>query len=109
MQSISDPERHEMQLESTHSSGAEEWYCPTCGRRFLVQWTPAYNMIIIEPGDRYARHRGSQCDLDTEALQVDGIVSQIESETIVEEDQRLEPFRQWLDGVDFDSLWNAES
>ena len=103
MQSISDPERHEMQLESTHSSGAEEWHCPTCGRRFLVQWTPAYNMIIIEPGDRYARHRGSQCDLDIDALQVEQ-----NDEALFTEDPRLAPWLAWLEEVDFDSLWNKE-
>ncbi len=31
---------HEMVLERTHVSGVEEWYCPSCGRRFLVQLIP---------------------------------------------------------------------
>ena len=98
-----EPEQHEMQLEATHSSGAEEWYCPACGRRFLVEWSPAYNMIIIEPGDQYARHRGSQCDLDTEALQVEQ-----NDEAPLTEDSRLAPWLAWLEEVDFDDLWNRE-
>src|SRR5262245_35728948 len=53
-------EHHEMVLESTHSSGAEEWYCPTCGRRFLMQWPPSYKKIVPESGDEDALHSGSK-------------------------------------------------
>ena len=56
-------EHHEMVLETTHSSGAEEWHCPTCGRRFLMQWPPAYQKIVIETGDEYAIHSGSKGDM----------------------------------------------
>src|SRR5689334_20094557 len=51
---------HEMVLETTHSSGAEEWYCPTCGRRLLLRWPPAYEKIVLVPGDEYAAHSGSK-------------------------------------------------
>jgi hypothetical protein len=53
-------EQHEMQIERSHPSGAEEWYCPTCGRRFLMQWPPAYSKIILQPGDEYAIHTGGK-------------------------------------------------
>jgi hypothetical protein len=53
-------EHHEMVLETTHSSGAEEWFCPTCGRRFLMQWPPAYKKIILEAGDEEALHSGNK-------------------------------------------------
>jgi hypothetical protein len=53
-------EHHEMVLETTHSSGAEEWYCPTCGRRFLLQWPPTYKKIVLECGDEEALHSGSK-------------------------------------------------
>ncbi len=56
-------EHHEMVLETTHSSGAEEWYCPTCGRRFLMRWPPAYEKVILEPGDEFAAHSGSKGDM----------------------------------------------
>jgi hypothetical protein len=56
-------EQHEMVLETTHSSGAEEWYCPTCGRRFLLRWPPTYEKIIIEPGDEFVAHSGSKGDM----------------------------------------------
>ncbi|HWQ13538.1 MAG TPA: hypothetical protein VNL77_12095 [Roseiflexaceae bacterium] len=51
---------HEMQLVQTHPSGAEEWYCPTCGRRFLMHWPPSYKKIVLEPGDEYAAHVGGK-------------------------------------------------
>ncbi len=53
-------ESHEMQIERSHPSGAEEWHCPTCGRRFLMQWPPAYSKIILQPGDEYAIHTGGK-------------------------------------------------
>jgi hypothetical protein len=56
-------EHHEMMLAITHPSGAEEWYCPTCGRRFLLKWPPAYQKIILEPGDEYAAHSGSKGEI----------------------------------------------
>jgi hypothetical protein len=53
-------EHHQMVLETTHPSGAEEWYCPTCGRRFLLRWPPSYEKIVLDPGDQDAAHSGSK-------------------------------------------------
>jgi hypothetical protein len=53
-------EHHQMNLIATHPSGAEEWHCPTCGRRFLMQWPPKYKKLVIESGDEYAIHSGSK-------------------------------------------------
>ena len=53
-------QNHEMQMETTHSSGAEEWYCPTCGRRFLLNMPPDYRKIILDAGDEAAIHSGSK-------------------------------------------------
>ncbi len=63
-------ERHEMALEATHPSGAEEWYCLTCGRRVLMQWPPNYKKIVLEAGDDYAIHAGGKGGLQMGALQV---------------------------------------
>ncbi len=49
-------DQHEMHLATTHPSGAEEWACPMCGRRFLMQWPPAYKKVVLEAGDEYAIH-----------------------------------------------------
>ncbi|HMQ32654.1 MAG TPA: hypothetical protein PKD53_18125 [Chloroflexaceae bacterium] len=54
---------HQMELERTHPSGAEEWFCPTCGRRFLMHWPPNYKKIVLEPGDEHARHSGAKAGM----------------------------------------------
>jgi hypothetical protein len=59
MSANSDSQQHEMQLEKTYPSGAQEWFCPTCTHRFIVQWRPAFNMIDLKAGDRRISHTGS--------------------------------------------------
>ncbi len=53
-------EQHQMELVETHDTGAEEWHCPQCQRRFVVQWPPQYKKIILEAGDEYAIHGGGK-------------------------------------------------
>jgi len=86
---MNEQQQHEMVLEKTHPSGAQEWYCPTCGRRFVFGLAPTYNMTILEPGDQYARHSGSTGGLRIGAVQV------------AQEDEAASPWAGWLDEVDF--------
>ncbi len=51
---------HHMELAATRPTGEEEWFCPTCGRRFLMQWSPAYKKVILAPGDEHAIHSGGK-------------------------------------------------
>jgi hypothetical protein len=60
-------------------------------------------MIVIEPGDTYARHRGSQVDPYTVAPQVEQ-----NDEALLIEHSRLTPWLAWLEEVDFDDLWNRK-
>lgn len=53
-------QQHEMVLEKTHLSGTDEWYCPTCGRRFLLSWPPEYQKTILDIGDELAIHSGGK-------------------------------------------------
>ena len=39
---MNEQQKHEMILDKAYPSGEEEWYCPTCGQRFLLSWPPAY-------------------------------------------------------------------
>jgi hypothetical protein len=41
-------------------SGAEEWVCPTCGRRMLMRWPPHYEKLVLEHGDESATHVGGK-------------------------------------------------
>jgi hypothetical protein len=52
-------EQHHMELVETYTSGAEEWHCPTCNRRFLMQWSP-YKKIVLVSGDEHATHSGGK-------------------------------------------------
>lgn len=92
---------HEMVLEKTHISGVEEWYCPDCGRRFLVQWPPSYKMVVLEQGEKDTRHNVSR----TNTRIISEPVQQAEESEPIEE-FRLMPWIQWMDKVDFDSRWN---
>jgi len=63
-------QRHEMVLELVHVSGMQGWYCPTCGRRLLFLVPPNNDMMVINPGDQYARHSGSTGGLFIGTIQV---------------------------------------
>jgi hypothetical protein len=89
---------HEMVFEKTHLSGVEEWYCPSCGRRFLVQWPPSYKMVVLEPGEKDTRHNLSKVNSHGSAPQANEI------EPI--EEFRLIPWLEWMEKVDFASRWS---
>lgn len=108
-------ENHIMILQATHESGAEEWYCPACGRRFLMQWPPNYRRIILEPGDGNAIHSGGKGGVsmslkiaqnpkrdllpgETPEAEEDGRLSTPDQEL-------LAPWQAWMDRVNFDKLW----
>ena len=93
-------ECHEMILNKTHISGIEEWYCPTCGRRFLMQWPPAYRTIVVEGGDKDKRHNVSKRNPGPRQ------VMQTEANDFIDE-SRLIPWLKWMEKVDFDGMWDA--
>ena len=64
-------ERHEMFHTATHASGAEEWSCPKCGRRFLMHWPPEYSKVVLEVGDETASHVGSKGGLHIGTVNVE--------------------------------------
>jgi len=79
-------ENHEMQLERRHESGTEEWYCPTCERRFLMNWEPKFKKIILEVGDEYAIHSGGKGGLRIGSVEI--IQRDLETGEISEESLR---------------------
>ena len=50
--------QHQMERAGAHASGAEEWACPTCGRRLLLQARPTLGVSVLAPGDASAAHYG---------------------------------------------------
>ncbi|WP_035801057.1 hypothetical protein [Kitasatospora mediocidica] len=49
---------HEMRPVGRLSSGAEEWACPTCGRRVALAGPPKPGLTVLEAGDESAVHVG---------------------------------------------------
>jgi hypothetical protein len=96
-----DEKHHEMILEKIHLTGVEEWHCPVCGRHFLVQWPPAYKMIVVEPGDKDTRHNVSKVNSRIGPLQITRT-----KETEYIEEFRLIPWLEWMEEVDFASRWD---
>ena len=68
--------KHDMQLVQVHNSGAEEWLCPICARRFIIQWPPNYQKIVLEAGDEYAFHSCHKGDRSSKTQIEDPILSQ---------------------------------
>jgi hypothetical protein len=98
-----------MILEQTHASGAEEWYCPTCGRRMAITWQP-WKRVVLEEGDMYAAHRGSKGGLRMGSIGIarSSEVEQPSSPEPSAEDPYLAPWVQWLENVDLDDLARGE-
>ena len=92
-------ERHRMELINTGQRGAEEWLCPTCGRRFVLQLEQEderLNIQVLEAGDETVSHFGSQGGLQIGRPQVE----------VAEEDPIISPelreaLNELLRDVDF--------
>lgn len=93
---MSNLEEHHMELECVHPSGAEEWVCPTCGRRFLLTWPPDYTKVILNAGDEQAVHNGSKGGVRLQQPQVER-----QAEPTLSEDIRRE-LEAWLEEIDID-------
>jgi hypothetical protein len=93
-----DRQQHEMVLEKTYSSGVDEWYCPTCGRRLLMEYTPEFKKTVLEVGDEYAAHSGGKGGVRMQTPQI--ISSKEEGE--LEKDPHLSVWTDWMDKRNFD-------
>jgi len=93
---------HEMELIATHPSGAEEWFCPTCGRRVLMRWPPAYEKVLLEAGDEAAIHSGAKGGLRMSPPQID----ETAEESGLSEELRA-ALEQTLENVDLDDSPSA--
>lgn len=90
-------ESHAMELQSVRPSGEEEWSCPVCGRRFLMDWRTAPERVVLDPGDEYALHTCARGGLAFGAVQLE------DEETIqLTERLRRSPWAKWVDQLDFD-------
>jgi hypothetical protein len=89
-------ETHEMKRVTSYPSGAEEWSCPDCGRRFIAQWEPKFRRVILNEGHEGIIHVGQAMGL---LLQE----SEISIENDLEDDPELgDVWKKWLDTMNFD-------
>lgn len=103
-------QKHEMILDKTHSSGAEEWNCPSCGRRLLIRWEPTFKKVILDAGDEFSIHSGGKGGLrlvSTQIMPVNDPDLTREPEAPIE-DVRLAPWEAWLEESGFEDLWDDE-
>jgi hypothetical protein len=103
-------EQHSLVLEKTYGTGAEEWYCPTCGRRFVMVWSPVFKRIILESGDEYAVHSGGKGipGMVVPQLGVELNNSSQDDESI-SNDEQMAPWLDWFESSDFENLWDDEN
>lgn len=48
--------QHRMERVGAHLSGAEEWACPTCGRRLLLHAQPTLGAAVLTTGEAGVVH-----------------------------------------------------
>jgi hypothetical protein len=106
-------QKHEMILENKHPSGADEWFCPTCGRRMLISWEPKFRRTVLEAGDPQAIHGGFRIDLpmgDLPASAAMGSPSHEYQENVELniDDARLGPWKAWLEKRGFEDFWDRD-
>lgn len=103
-----DEQHHQMILEETYESGEENWYCPTCGRRFIVNWEPKFKRTVLEIGDENASHSGGKGGLQMGSMQVAPLENSIQEDELegAAEDPRLTSWEAWLDEMGFENLWD---
>jgi len=99
---MSESQSHQMRLRTTYPSGAEEWDCPNCGRRFIMQWTPKYRRIVLEVGDETVAHSASKGGLK---ISVSEVRFSDKSAPDLDEKASLQHWKTWLDSEDVDNWW----
>ena len=99
-------EQHDMQLVTIHPAGPEEWYCPICQRRFLIQWPPNYEKVILEAGDEAAIHSGGKGGLQMQPPKI-GLQDSFEQEDVTLSDELRAALEEVLKDIDFDDWLDA--
>ena len=98
-------QNHEMVLVRTYETGAEEWRCPVCGRRFMMQRPPQYRRIILDIGDEMVSHTAAKESLiraTSETAPVK-IVPRLVADGNAD-GHNLSVWAEWLDQLDLGTL-----
>ena len=82
---------------TTSSERADEWYCPTCERRMILEYPPRYRKIVLAEGNLSVSHSGGKGGLEVNPSQV------------MEINPRLSTWQEWMDSIDFERRWDDHS
>lgn len=96
-------EHHEMQLEKVHPSGAEEWYCPECGRNLILRWLPTFKKIVLDSGNELMRHSATKGGLRLTSVQV------TDDAGAAHADEGLALWSKWIDEMNLDNWPNQDA
>jgi hypothetical protein len=106
-------EKHEMIFEKRHLSGADEWFCPTCGRRMLISWDPKFRRTVLDAGDADVTHGGFRINIPVVGNLafpfVEGPSDEyFETNELEIDESRLAPWTSWMEQSGFHRLWDNE-
>jgi hypothetical protein len=97
---MDDGRKHQMVITNTFATGEQEWYCPTCGRRFILQPPPNFKRIIIDEGDEQTPHSGGRGGVVVGNANIEPADPRDIDEnqgTVDPDDPYLSPWKRWLD------------
>jgi hypothetical protein len=104
---MGEAEHHKMEMVRELQDGSQEWICPTCGRRMIMQWPPFYQRVVLDAGDESAVHSGAEGGLQMGAADLqhehEHPAASLDLPLAEEEDAfdpYLAPFLAWLDEED---------
>ena len=90
---------HEMMLVKIYETGVEEWLCPICGRRLMMQRPPQFRRIILAMGDELVSHTASQESLRLVGAE-DANTTATPRTSSHTDDAQLATMRVWADWID---------
>jgi hypothetical protein len=111
---------HEMVLDKYLEDGSQEWYCPTCGRRFILKAPPSFEKIVLAPGDEMAIHAGGNgglkklpvdpCPEEAAEERFEPSYESKELRDLLMDDPYLEPWSSFLGQIKFNQVdWQDSS
>ncbi len=90
---------HEMELETTYPSGVQEWFCPICTRRIIMQSPPKFRIIVLNAGDEHASHKGCTSGLGISTPEVNDALPE-DLRSALEDALKHVDFSDWSDEDD---------
>lgn len=112
-----------MVCERMLDNGVDVLYCPACGRKILIQWTPIVRQVILETGDETVVHTAYRAQRNLEAppaaeahaeaehaemdaLDASPVYAASAADQLSPDDEvRLEQWEGWLLEIGFESWW----